>query len=120
MAGPGADTLVLRAKRSTAFGSPGRDQITVRAARSAADGGMGKDSLLSLTTKPGRDGRRSGGAMLIGGPGRDLLIGGRGPDRINAADGAPGDVVLCRGTRNRVLADPGDTVRGQCRWVDRV
>lgn len=117
-AGPGADELVLRGKRATAFGTLGRDLITVRAARAIAAGGHGKDKIISHTKNPHTStGKRAGSALLIGGPGRDFVLGGFGPDRINLQDGAPGDTVRCRGTRNRVLADVGDAVTGNCRSI---
>ena len=52
--------------------------------------------------------------VLVGGTGRDRLVGSHGRTLINARDGAGGDVVVCRSSANIVLADPGDTTTGPC------
>lgn len=115
LAGPGADRLLLTGVRAVAFGSLGGDRVVVRARRAVADGGPGRDLIRSLTKNPkSSNGVRGGAAMLIGGPGWDRIVGGLGPDRINAVDGQR-DMVRCRGHQNRVIADPEDRIVGDCR-----
>ncbi len=113
VSGPGHDLLRSEAARVTALGGAGRDEISVRGSWNVGNGGPGADTLRSVS----RVGQH--GALLIGGPGNDLLIGGAGPDRLNALDGSGGDQVRCQGTTNRVLADSGDTVSGPCATVKR-
>lgn len=109
LAGPGADKVTLASRKAVGFGSRGDDRMFVRAARAVADGGLGADRIVSKT--------RSGSSLLIGGPGRDVLRGGRAADRINAVDGRGGDRVVCGGSKNRVLADRGDVIKGSCASV---
>ena len=118
-AGPGRDDVTVKAKKSSTFGALGRDRITLKAANSAADGGPGADKIKSNTKPKKADGKRSGRALLIGGPGPDTLISGKGPDRVNARDGKPDDTVKCRGSRTRVLADKNDSVKGNCKQIKR-
>ncbi|MCP4468486.1 MAG: hypothetical protein GY813_17280 [Halieaceae bacterium] len=118
-AGPGRDEVTIKAKKSSTFGALGRDRLILKAANAAADGGPGADKIKSNTKPKKADGKRSGRALLIGGPGPDTLISGKGPDRINARDGKPDDKVECRGSKTRVLADKGDKVTGNCKNVKR-
>jgi hypothetical protein len=108
LAGLGDDRVRVTKTGATAFGFLGEDRITVTTAKGAAHGGPGDDRLEATT---------SGDVLLVGGLGRDTLIGARGATRINARDGMPGDRVTCRSDRNRVRIDAGDTVEGPCTVV---
>ena len=119
--GPGSDEILSQKTRSHVFGGPQRDALEVLGKNSSADGGPAADVIISGTQDPRTaSGTRAGRALLIGGPGADEVVGGKGPDRINVADGNNGDRVRCRGSLNRVLADPGDSVTGSCKKVIRV
>jgi hypothetical protein len=106
--GSGNDRMALRGTRSVAWGGLGNDRIAVRGTDSVAVGGTGRDRLVALG---------SGRSLLIGGPGRDVMVGGSGATHINAMDGRPGDRVVCRSSKNRVMADAGDTIVGPCQMV---
>jgi hypothetical protein len=104
--GMGDDQLMVMDSKTLALGGRGSDAITVAAKGSAANGGPGQDTVIARTR---------GLSLIVGGAGRDRLVGAAGAaTRINAADGLPGDRVVCRGSRNRVLADPGDRLIGSC------
>jgi hypothetical protein len=118
-AGPGKDEVTVKAKKGSAYGALGRDRIYLNAANTAGDGGPGADKIKSTTKPKKADGKKAGRALLIGGPGPDTMISGKGPDRVNARDGEPNDTVECRGNKTRVLADKGDTVTGNCKSVKR-
>ena len=105
LAGAGDDHVLVRTFGSSAFGFTGADRIVLTASRGSAAGGPGADVLVART--PGR-------VVLVGGTGRDRLVGSHGRTLINARDGAGGDVVVCRSSANIVLADPGDTTTGPC------
>lgn len=107
--GYGADTLTVSGKHSQAFGGSGNDLITLRAGSAAGTGGPGNDWIRSYS---------SGTSLIIGGLGNDVLIGGPGKTRINAVDGKGSDTVRCA-SGNRVIADRGDFVAGDCTWVKR-
>lgn len=106
--GFGDDKLSVHHGRTLATGGPNKDRISLFAANSAAAGGPGNDRLKAFT---------SGQAVLNGGLGKDVLIGGTGATLINALDGRGGDTVICRGAKNRVLADDGDRLRGPCKRI---
>jgi hypothetical protein len=118
-AGPGKDEVTVKAKKGSAYGALGRDRVYLKAANTAADGGPGADMIKSNTKPKNADGKKAGRVLLIGGPGPDTMISGKGPDRVNARDGEPNDTVECRGSKTRVLADKGDTVMGNCKWIKR-
>jgi hypothetical protein len=118
-AGPGKDEATVKAKQGSAYGALGRDRIYLKAANTTADGGPGADMIKSTTKPKNADGKKAGRALLVGGPGPDTMISGKGPDRVNAYDGEPNDTVECRGSKTRVLADKGDTVMGNCKSVKR-
>jgi hypothetical protein len=122
-----ADRLATAGRRGTLMGGPGRDRLSVRHRDGVAIGGTGNDTVVVA----GRDGVANGGpgddrltatarsrALLIGGPGRDTLVGSRGATHINALDGEA-DLIICRSARNRVIADRLDVVRAPCRPVRR-
>lgn len=113
VAGPGDDRLKSSAPRVTQLGGAGKDRITLPGTRNVANGGVDDDKLTSNSTA------KQHGALLIGGPGKDVLVGGLAADRLNARDGSGGDQVRCTGTANRVLADAGDVVTGACASVRR-
>ncbi|MFM8411626.1 MAG: hypothetical protein ACKOCT_15285, partial [Alphaproteobacteria bacterium] len=108
LGGLGNDHLALSKPGSAAFGGPGNDEIVVSAAGTAANGGFGNDRLVAET---------AGETLLVGGPGRDVLVGGSGTTRINALDGARGDRVVCGSAANLVIADEGDELTGPCTRV---
>jgi hypothetical protein len=104
-AGMGADVIVLTGRGSVGDGGLGDDDITVSAKDAVGIGGFGRDVLRSTTSER---------SLIIGGPGRDRLIGGPGPTIINAQDGRGGDVVTCTSPKNKVYRDKGDILIGPC------
>ncbi len=108
--GPGPDRISVNDQGSFAHGGRQGDRIEVSAPDGVATGDPGRDVLKATTH------RRS---LLLGGQDPDKLVGAHGATRINAFDGAGGDLVICRGKANLVLADPGDEVQGQCGVVQR-
>jgi RTX calcium-binding nonapeptide repeat (4 copies) len=121
--------------RQRLFGSDVHDEL---GAFHGTDGvrihGRGGDDLIHgmrgdqlLDGGRGDDGIYGGGGddRIIGGPGDDLIIDkqgrsivvtGSGRDRVDVADGDPGDGVLCSpGAIDRVAADPGDELHPRCR-----
>jgi len=56
--------------------------------------------------------------VLVGGPGRDVLNGGRGRDRIFARDGVR-DRINCGAGVDTVRADRADVVASNCEHVSR-
>ncbi len=127
--GKSADRIKTRRPRTGVFAGPGKDWVSVASHGSFAHGGLHADRIKVkaadgvATGDPGRDvlkAKTRHRALLVGGQDADKLVGSRGPTLINAADGAGGDVVICHGHRNLVLADRGDTVRGHCGVVRRV
>jgi hypothetical protein len=44
----------------------------------------------------------------------DKVLGGRGDDTINTADGDPLDAIGCGRGRDVAIFDPGDVVKGSC------
>ena len=70
----------MRFVRAVVVGSAADNRI-VLTAKGVASGGRGDDVLV-------------GGTRLVGGPGRDVLKGGRDTSRIQAVDGER-DVVRC-------------------------
>lgn len=104
--GWGKDTLLVAHHRTLAMGGAAGDQIVVNASKSAGNGGPGRDRLVAPA---------QGNVLLVGGPGRDVLIGSNGKTRMNASDGQPGDRVVCQSSSNQVIADKGDRVVGPCR-----
>lgn len=105
--GLGDDNLIVNRKRGVAFGGPGDDNITVRA-QGIASGGPGNDSIVA---------ERGGKVLLIGGAGKDRLVGAKGKTLINAVDGKGGDTIVCRSPKNRVIMDKGDRTSGPCTIV---
>ncbi|MDX6732905.1 MAG: hypothetical protein QOC54_2853, partial [Baekduia sp.] len=55
---------------------------------------------------------------IAGGSGNDTIIGGNGNDAISARDGEV-DTIRCGAGRDRVTADAGDRVAGDCEVVAR-
>jgi hypothetical protein len=82
-------------------GTNAADLIRAKGGRDKVSGSGGDDCL-----------RGGGGAdRIVAGPGSDVVRSGSGPDRIQARDGAP-DLVICGGSRDRVIADDDDVLRG--------
>lgn len=106
LGGPGADRLAVRHRGGVANGGIGADRITVKARGGVAFGGPGRDVIRSKT---------SGRTLLIGGSGRDRIVAG-GKARVNVKDGA-GDVVICKSSKVRVLADRQDRLVGPCQRI---
>jgi hypothetical protein len=104
-AGPGDDRIRLRGPNDVGNGGLGADRIVATSKHDVANGGPGDDLLVSLARRK---------SLLVGGPGHDSLIGSHGKTIINARDGDR-DRVICRSSRNRVLVDRHDVVRGPCR-----
>ncbi len=111
LGGPGADRLTVAGRGGFAYGGLQGDRIRVKGGNGIAIGGPGSDRLRATARRR---------MMLIGGQGADKLVGGRGQTYINAFDGTGRDLVICRGSGNRVLADSGDRVRGRCGLVRRI
>lgn len=106
--GLGDDTINLESEKSIGFGGPGHDGFLLSANQTVANGGRGNDRI---------EVQGSGEALIIGGPGKDTLIGGSGLTRINALDGEPVDRVVCNSPENLVMADEGDSIKGPCTRV---
>lgn len=102
------DTINLENPKSVGFGGPGNDRFLLSANQTAANGGLGNDR---IEVEGGVE------SLLIGGPGKDTLIGGSGLTRINALDGRPGDKIVCKAPENLVMADEGDIITGPCTRV---
>jgi hypothetical protein len=109
--GPGRDHLSSRAASSALWGGLGRDTLVVGGDSSTGDGGPGSDTIVAVGT---------GRHLLIGGEGRDTMVGSFGADLINARDGHGGDLVDCRSAQTRVIADANDVISGPCVQVDTV
>jgi len=104
--GIGADTARV-GQKSTAFGGKGDDRLVVTHPGGVAVGGPGQDVLKATT---------AGDSLLEGGYGKDVFKGAAGATRINAVDGQA-DIIICRSSQNRVLADPIDIIEGPCSVV---
>ena len=128
--GQGDDTLIGTARPDIIFGNAGRDRI---------EGRDGDDHLHGLTgyERTGRFGREddvihggNGGDSITGSYGADRLFGGRGADsirggagrldvlsggpgndRLNAADGHAGERLNCGAGRDRARLNRGDRAR---------
>ena len=57
---------------------------------------------------------------MVGGPGHDVLRGGKGNDFINARDGEPDTISCGGGSNDYVVADLIDFLitRGACETID--
>jgi RTX calcium-binding nonapeptide repeat (4 copies) len=95
----GRDTLTGGTFGDRLRGLAGNDVLAGLAGDDCLSGGAGNDRL--------RGG--AGSDRLTGGPGNDRLRGGAGDDRINARDGRR-ETVRCGGGKDRVSADPSDTL----------
>ena len=104
-AGPGPDRVALSGAGSVAWGGQGADRMVVRGKDSVGDGGPGRDRIVAAGTAR---------TLLVGGIGRDVLVGGTADTLINARDGKGGDRIICRSSANRVLLDAGDVTTGPC------
>ena len=102
------DDEVISPPHGDGFGGPGNDRFLLSANQTAANGGLGNDR---IEVEGGVE------SLLIGGPGKDTLIGGSGLTRINALDGRPGDKIVCKAPENLVMADEGDIITGPCTRV---
>ena len=113
------------------FGGPESNTIKGLAGNDIAHGASGNDSLVggggldSLNGGPGED-------TLLGGPGADRLVDTSGPtvvrtgpngsavaDYVDVRDGDGDDTVYCENPNSYVVADPGDSVSGDCGVVVR-
>lgn len=97
----------------TLLGDSGRDRINGGpTGNDRLNGGSGNDRLVG----------GSGNDKLVAGTGRrDVLLGGRGNDRVNTRDNRGGDIANCgesRRDRDRAAVNRGDRVRG-CERVSR-
>ena len=106
----GADRLVGGRGNDTLIGRGGNDTLLGGGGRDALNGGPGNDTL-------------SGGAggdriNAMGRRGRDAVAAGGGNDVVRAVDGAF-DRISCGTGRDRVSADRGDAVDGDCETVSR-
>ena len=122
----GADCLAGAAGNDTLVGDPGDDRLGGGTGADRLFGGTGRDVLRG---GPGRDFLAGGPQAddFFGGPGadridarglgRDRVLAGTGGDFIRASDRAL-DVVDCGPGRDRIIADPGDRLRG-CERVTR-
>lgn len=103
--GLGNDVITVRHSKSGAWGGAGSDRIIVTSKKGFANGGVGNDYL---------EAKRSGKVLLVGGLGRDTLVGAKGKTLINARDGQGGDRIICNSKKNRVAYDKGDKLIGPC------
>lgn len=85
----------------------GDDNVNGRAGDDVLYGGAGRDILIG----------GAGSDTLHGGPGRDTLIGGAGNDRLDARDGARGDLVVCGAGVDTALVDAGERAHRSCERV---
>ena len=106
--GMGDDEVDLNHPGAVALTGPGNDRVRLNADNTVANGSLGNDRIEVIS---------GNNTLIIGGPGRDILIGGFGPTRINARDGKPGDKIVCRSPENRVMLDVGDKTQGPCTLV---
>lgn len=107
LGGPGADRLTVRHGGGVAHGGLGGDSIVIRGGNGVATGGPGTDVIRSKTR---------GRSLLIGGPGRDLIVTSRGITLVDARDGER-DEIRCHGSRSQVRADPVDVMSGNCKTI---
>jgi hypothetical protein len=106
--GLGHDRMTSRGSNVVILGGPGNDHITAHGNEATVRGGPGDDVIMAN----GAD------SLIIGGPGRDRLHGApNAVTLINAKDGQGGDQVFCRSSKNKVMADEGDVLRGPCTRV---
>lgn len=109
--GLGADRIVSVASRSVTIGGFAGDTIRVKGTDSVSDGGPGGDVIVAA--------KKRIRTLLVGGSGRDKLVGSRGRSVLDARDGSGVDRVICRSKKNRVLADAGDMIKGPCTKATR-
>jgi Ca2+-binding RTX toxin-like protein len=120
------DFIVGRRGDDRVVGLTGDDRLYGRSGDDRLEGdgpGVGESGLSSDDALSGGDGNDHlvggfGDDRLTGGSGTDRLNGGADDDRIGARDGRR-DKVLCGGGRDRVSADRGDRVSGDCEVVHR-
>jgi serralysin len=110
----GDDTINGKGDDDELYGSQGRDGISGNDGVDEVYGGSANDRVR------GGDGNDevyggSGTDNLSGGKGFDYLSGGVNSDTILSVDGRANDTVSCgTGDDDRVLADEGDLVLGDC------
>jgi len=116
-----ADTMTVTKKGSLFTGGLGNDVLTATVDGVFLDGGLGNDTLTlrnggSAFGSFGRDRlfAEGGGAILVGGPGRDFFRTGKGVVYVNAMDGKGGDVIVCGSAKTQIMIDPGDKWTGPC------
>jgi Ca2+-binding RTX toxin-like protein len=90
-----------------AFAQP--PEVTGRPGADILEGGLDVDVLVGA----------DGNDQLIGGPGRDRIDGGAGDDIIQAADGAP-DEIVCGPGVDRVVKDRLDRLPADCEVAPRL
>ena len=106
--GMGDDEVDLNHPGAVALTGPGNDRVRLNADNTVANGSLGNDRIEVISGI---------NTLIIGGAGRDILIGGFGPTRINARDGKPGDKIVCRSPENKVMLEVGDKTQGPCTLV---
>jgi Ca2+-binding RTX toxin-like protein len=120
LAGSGDDVVEGRGGNDQLFGQDGDDRLVGESAGAPFEppitdlnadvisGGSGADHVIG----------GFGADRLTGGPGSDRFSGGDANDTIGARDGTR-DKVRCGRGRDRVIADRGDRVAGDCEVVVR-
>jgi RTX calcium-binding nonapeptide repeat (4 copies) len=120
--------------RQRLFGSNVHDELGAYRGTGVRIHGRGGDDLIHgmrgdqlLDGGRGDDGIYGGGGSdrIMGGPGddqivdkqgRSIIVTGPGRDRVDVADGDPGDRIICSpGAIDRVAADRGDELDPRCR-----
>lgn len=116
-----ADTMTVTKRGSLFTGGLGNDVLTAEVDNVHLDGGLGNDTLTlrnggSAFGSFGRDRlfAEGGGAILVGGPGKDVFRTGQGVVYVNAMDGKGGDVIFCGSAKTQIMVDPGDRFTGPC------
>lgn len=112
--GPGRDEIDGRAGNDLIAGGGGDDELTGDRGGDLLLGGRGDDVLYASNPLL----RREAANVVDGGPGRDGVRGGFGPDLVRARDGSSDDVE-CLSGRDRVLLDGFDTFERDCERVRR-
>jgi len=114
-----SETLVGTDDGDRIKGEKGKDKERGKDGADCLVGGGGKDN---LNGGKGKDNLKGNGGKdkLKGGKSKDKFSGGGGNDTINSRDGKKGEKVNCGGGRkDKVTADKGDKVAGNCEKVKK-